>query len=473
MARTDRSVALRWFLRAACVGGWLLAAVGVAGASNAAVSLSNAASGESVAVPRWLYLLTGGTVVGVSALLAMTVTDRRFIRSVHAWHRAVPAHETLRRSLSYVGQVLVGSLVVVAVYAGFTGPQFPTVSATVIFVFAGARAGLTMFAYLVYNPWPAINPWRALARLVPGSEGGLLGVEYPRQWGVWPATVGLLLLVWVETVTPVNREPALMAAAIVAYSVVTVSGAVALGVGTWFRYVDPIAVLFRFYGQVAPLQRTDEGFEFVLPGAALEDADVIGDRSGVAFVVALVWELTFSGYVTTVPGRATIGTIAALGVPELLVYLALFVGGFGVFLGAYWLATRYSKRIADTYLSVDTLGTRIAPSLLAIAAGYHLAHYFAFFVSLTPSLADALVSPLSPPPNPLVLGVPGWFGGLNIAFVLLGHLLAVWIAHATAFDLFPGRLQAIKSQYPFIGVMIAYTVISLWLLSLPTAQSVA
>lgn len=473
MARIDRSAARWWCLGTAWVGAWLLAAVGVAGASNAAVGLSNAASGESVDVPRWLYLLTGGTVVGVSALLAMTVTDRQFIRSIHTWHRAVPARKTLRRSLASVGQVLTGMLVVIAVYAGFTGPQLPTVSVTVIFVFAGARAGLTMVAYLLYNLWPAINPWRALARLVPGSEGGYLGFEYPKRWGVWPATVGLLSLVWIETVTSVNREPALMAVAIVGYSLLTLSGALALGVNTWFRYVDPVSVLFRFYGQVAPLQRTSDGIDLVLPGAALEDVDVIADRSGVAFIVALVWELTFSGYVTTVPGRETIEAIAALGIPELLVYFALFVGGYGVFLGAYWLAARYSREVAETYLSVEALGTRLSSSLLAIAAGYHLAHYFAFFVSLTPSLADALASPLTPPPNPLVLSVPGWFGGLAIAFVLLGHLLAVWIAHATAFDLFPGRLQAIKSQYPFIAVMITYTVISLWLLSLPTARSVA
>lgn len=58
---------------------------------------------------------------------------------------------------------------------------------------------------------------------------------------------------------------------------------------------------------------------------------------------------------------------------------------------------------------------------------------------------------------------------VNVAFVLVSHLLAIWVAHAIAFDLSPGRLQAIRSEYPFVAVMISYTVISLWLISLPSA----
>ncbi|MFT4890697.1 MAG: hypothetical protein ACI9YT_001615, partial [Halobacteriales archaeon] len=58
--------------------------------------------------------------------------------------------------------------------------------------------------------------------------------------------------------------------------------------------------------------------------------------------------------------------------------------------------------------------------------------------------------------------------GLELTFVLVGHVLAICVAHAVAFDLFPDRLQAIRSQYPFIAVMIAYTTLSLWIVAEPT-----
>ena len=58
--------------------------------------------------------------------------------------------------------------------------------------------------------------------------------------------------------------------------------------------------------------------------------------------------------------------------------------------------------------------------------------------------------------------------GLELALVLLGHFVAVWVAHAAGYRLLPGRLEAIKSQYAITVVMICYTMISLWIVSTPS-----
>jgi hypothetical protein len=63
--------------------------------------------------------------------------------------------------------------------------------------------------------------------------------------------------------------------------------------------------------------------------------------------------------------------------------------------------------------------------------------------------------------------LPGWFATLQVLFVLVGHLLAVWVAHALAFELFPGKLKPIRSQYTFVVVMIAYTMTSVWIVTQP------
>ncbi|MFC7007606.1 hypothetical protein [Halalkalicoccus salilacus] len=52
--------------------------------------------------------------------------------------------------------------------------------------------------------------------------------------------------------------------------------------------------------------------------------------------------------------------------------------------------------------------------------------------------------------------LPERIGLVDVAFVLLGHLLAIWAARAVAFDPFPGRLQVVRSQFPFV-VMVLYT----------------
>ena len=439
-----------------------LCVVEVVAASNAAVGLNSGAH-ESVSVPRWLYLLTGGAVVGASGLLASVVTDRTFIRAIHAWQRAVPARDSLRTWAIRFGRVVGVVILALVLSLGVAGPRIPTVNFAVVVVFAGVRAGLTMVAYLVGNPWPMLNPWRALVEWAP--VGRLR--TYPERFDVWPATAGLLAAVFVETATPVATVPRVLAVAVAGYTCYTLAGGVVFGADDWFRYGDPLAVAFRFYGRVAPLRRTDDGLALALPGSALAAVDDV-DTAEVAFAVALIWELTFSGFVTTRLGTAFVDALAGV-VPRVLVLFGLFVCGYALFVGAYWFAARRSRRAAETYRSAREIGTWMASPLVAIAAGYHLAHYFWLFVANLPMLVEALTSPFSPPSNPLVFAVPGFANGLTVAFVLVGHLLAVWIAHARAYELFPSRLQAIRSQYPFVAVMIGYTVVSLWLISLPTA----
>ena len=426
---------------------------------------------DTLAVPRWLYLATGGATIGASALLASFVTDRAFIRYLHDWSLPGPRIEdwwTPLRWIRSLGVVVLG----LAVYLGFTGPQLPTASFTILVTFVVVRAGLPMFTYLGGNIWPILNPWRGIVSLIPSGYR-----SYPDTLGRWPAVGGLLLLVWIEVIFPVSTIPRVLSIAILGYNAITIAGAVLFGPDAWFENGDPLSVLFRFFGAVAPVQRRDETLTVKLPGSDLADSELITDTSDVAFVIALIWELTYSGFITTQTGAATIETLVnitnigggAVQIRAILVYTLLFVGGYVVFFTAYWYASIRSRQQTGTYITAQRIAFRFAPSLLAIAAGYHLAHYTGLAVSLSPALGMAIVSPLSPPANPLTLSPPGWFDGLSIGFVLIGHLLAIWAAHATAYELFSSRLVAIRSQYPFIAVMICYTVISLWILSLPGA----
>jgi hypothetical protein len=415
-----------------------------------------AANRQPVTVPTWLVLLTGGAAVGASFLLATFVTDRAMVRAVDGWRRLVPAPGRLARGVARAIGVL-GLVAVLAVAA--VGPT--TNNAAVLFVWVGWWAGYTMTTYLVGNSWPALNPWRTLAGVLPSMDE-----PYPDRLGSWPATLALLALIWVETVSPVTDDPRPLAAVVLAYTLVTLAGAAVYGTDAWFRRADPMARVFRYYGAVAPIQRTDDGLSLRLPGGALSELE-IADDSEVAFVVALLWATTFDGFVSTAAWADVAAAVGAAGVPLAAAYLAVLAGGFGLFLGGYRLSSRLSRRTGDTYLSTSLVARRFAPSLLAIAAGYHLAHYLGFLLSLAPAIVVLAATPLSTPLQVPVLPLPGWFDLVGMAAVLLGHVLAVWVAHATAYDLFPGRLQAVRSQYPFILVMVFYTMTSLWLLAQP------
>ncbi|WP_226007799.1 hypothetical protein [Natrinema salinisoli] len=438
-------------------------AVAVLGASVSIVAASNVAAGltggTDVSVPTWLYLATGGGAVGASALLTMLVTDRDVIGSYHDRALETPLDRLLSAGSLFLGVMGVLGLAVLFI-AGVFGPNIGLVSATVLLTFVGGRSLLTIAAYTVGNPWPALNPWRRIASALPNGYE-----RYPPAFGSWPAVVALLTFVWLEVIAPLTSSPRALVAVLALYSVFTISSAVVYSPEVWFRRGDPLSLWFRLYGAVAPIQRTEDGFELRFPGSRLSEADLVTDNSLVAFVLALVWELTYSGFIVTPIGVRTIEALVGIGVPPALVYLGLLVGGFGLFWKVYWVAIDRTRERAETYLSRQYLGLRLAAPLLAIAAGYHLAHYLGFGLSLWPSLIDSLAMPLNPPPNPTRYALPGWFGYVEIAAILLGHVLAVWVAHTVSFDLFPGKLQAIRSQYPLIVVMIFFTMVSLYLVS--------
>ncbi|PSP78825.1 hypothetical protein BRC88_09900 [Halobacteriales archaeon QS_4_69_225] len=440
-----------------------VAAVGLLAAAVAPVAAHGAglsgAADRSLSVPTWLFLTTGGGVIGASFLLASFVTDRSFIRRVHGWRRGGlrPA-----RAARWLGRAVgLGGLAAVLV-AGLVGPREATRNAAVLTVWVGWWSGYTMTTYLVGNSWPAVDPWRTLAAPLPS-----LDVDYPDRLDAWPSVAALLGLVWLEVVSPVADRPRFLVGVVTAYGVVTLAGAVVFGADVWFRRVDPVARLFRYFGRMAPLHY-DDGVRLRLPGVGLDEPRLVTSRAEVAFIVAVLWVTTFDGLVATPLWRDAAVAVVGAGVPPGLLYPAALVAGYAAVCGVYALAVRYSKRAARTYLPADVLARRFAPPLLAIAAGYHLAHFLGYFLELAPALATAAVAPLSPP-EPVALVLPGWFGGIELAGVLLGHLLAIWVAHAAAYDVFPGKLQAVRSQYGITVAMVCYTMASLWIVSQPYA----
>ena len=120
-------------------------------------------------------------------------------------------------------------------------------------------------------------------------------------------------------------------------------------------------------------------------------------------------------------------------------------------------------------------------SLIPISLAYHLAHFLSFLL-----IQAQLLIPLSSDP----LGL-GWnlFGSaeykINIAIVnakfawiasviviAVGHVVAVYVAHLRAMQMFQERLIAIKSQFPMLALMIGYTMVSLWVIAQPIVERV-
>jgi hypothetical protein len=52
---------------------------------------------------------------------------------------------------------------------------------------------------------------------------------------------------------------------------------------------------------------------------------------------------------------------------------------------------------------------------------------------------------------------------------LFGHIISVYVAHLEALRLFPTNRKAALSQIPILFLMVLFTTVGLWILSLPIA----
>ena len=57
----------------------------------------------------------------------------------------------------------------------------------------------------------------------------------------------------------------------------------------------------------------------------------------------------------------------------------------------------------------------------------------------------------------------------QVILVLAGHVVAVYLAHMMALRAFPSRRRGVLSQIPMLVLMVGYTCLGLWVLSLPLA----
>jgi len=133
------------------------------------------------------------------------------------------------------------------------------------------------------------------------------------------------------------------------------------------------------------------------------------------------------------------------------------------------------KQFAQTSLNPEDIAKLFATSLLPIAIGYHIAHYFTYLIIQGQILILLISDPFGFDWNlfgtadytiniSILNAKFAWF--LGISAIVIGHIFAVIIAHVIALNNF-NKNQALKSQYPMLILMILYTIFSLWIIAQP------
>ena len=140
------------------------------------------------------------------------------------------------------------------------------------------------------------------------------------------------------------------------------------------------------------------------------------------------------------------------------------------------MSIRYFSRENPNLISI---GATFAFSLLPIALAYHFAHYLSLLLIPGQAIIPLLSDPFGIGWN--LFGSAGYQIKLNainakaawffsVSIIVIGHVLAVYISHVFALKMFKSHDNAIRSQYPMLLLMLIYTAISLWILSMPIIE---
>lgn len=146
-----------------------------------------------------------------------------------------------------------------------------------------------------------------------------------------------------------------------------------------------------------------------------------------------------------------------------------------LYFGVYILLILWVKAWTKTPDGLVELAFKFCFSLIPIGLAYNAAHYFAFLVAQCRALPALVSDPFGLGWNLLqirrnsaqvVLPMgPVWH--TEVILILLGHVVSVYLVHRTALRELPKGSAAIAGQVPLLALTIAYTAVSLGILSLP------
>jgi hypothetical protein len=437
-------------------------------------------------VPEWLFWWAAAIVLVVSFVALATLwPEPRFQRP-----RWLPLPGGIGRFLaSRPVEIVCGAtgvfLFVLTIYAGLKGTQSTTANWAPIFIYVIFWLAFVPLSLLFGDVFRAFNPWRAIGRSVAWvartvSRSDLPEpLAYPDWLGRWPAAVGIFGFATMELVVSGGDKPETLAIAALVYSAITFVGMALYGVERWCDRGEAFSVYFGLFSRLSVFERRgrEVGLRPLLSGLAqLEPA-----RGTVPLLMVMIGTVSFDGFTSKRTWNSRSPDISEffqdLGFsPEQGLELTFLVGMLAMvlFISAFYRLGILGAKSVGGGFSASRLANEFVHTLVPIAMAYVAAHYVTLLLYQGQAIVYLASDPLGDGSD--IFGTAGtqvkygligsnveWY--LKVAFILLGHVAALILAHDRALALYRDARQAVRSQYWMLGVMLGFTLLAVWLVS--------
>jgi hypothetical protein len=435
--------------------GGILLAHGVGGRQDLPIPLSSAVTGAVVALLATFVILA-------TAWRTSRFRGEQAGRPLPGWLARLLDAPAFRWGLRIVGLLAAGWLVVVLVAGPDSTADSPAPGTLYVVMWV-----LIPLASVLFGPiWRAVSPLRTIhlglarATRMDPAEGP---VRLPERLGCWPAAGLLAGFVWLELVPRDRATVPVVFLAFVVYAVLMLLGAALFGSG-WLARADPFEVYSSLAARLAPVGRRADGV--LVWRNPLNGLDSVPAAPGLAAVVLVLLGSTAYDSLTGAP--AWVRRLQDSESPALVGTLGL-AGTIGVIALAYVLAVQATGRMTEER---RRLPAQFAHSLLPIALGYMVAHYYSLGVLEGQRTVILAMDPLGTGDHPLGLSTvdvnTSLVGAttvvvLQVVAVVVGHILGAIAAHDRAVRLFPPQVAQL-GQLPLLLLMVGYTTLGLTLL---------
>ncbi|HEX8102085.1 MAG TPA: fenitrothion hydrolase [Solirubrobacteraceae bacterium] len=469
-------------------GGRRAVAAALAGALGALALVPSPAAAHGLVqradlpIPEEWFIGAAAVVLVVSFVgLAVLWPSARMER--HGWRPLPGVGKALgSRAVEIVCGLIGVALLAVTVWAGYAGQQGPQDNLAPTFVLVIVWVGLVFASVLLGDVFRALSPWRAAGR----ATGWLLARlgraprhrEYPEWLGRWPAAAALLVFTWVELASGWGEHPANLVTYVVVYSALTWIAMAIYGVETWNRNGEGFAVYYNLFARLSIFETRDRVLGVRIPLGGLPG--LAREPGTVAMVAVMIGTVTFDGF-----SQGTTWRDLSTGLNDDWVSLGLgfdqaarvtstlgLLAGVAVVASFYALGIAGARSVGGDY-GAERLRRGFVHSLVPIAMVYVAAHYLTYFLFQGQAIAYLASDPIgkgwdlfgtaSAAIDYSIISQEGtWF--VQVAFVVIGHVAALILAHDRALALYGQAKLAVRSQYWMLGVMVGFTTLALWLL---------
>lgn len=452
-------------------------------------------------VPFWMYIYGGVAALLLSFLIVGFVatapdagkTPRGGDLRCALWVQVLQRFRifSILRGLSLLTLLL-------CIFTGFFGSRDPYRNFNMTFFWVMFVLGFAYVCALLGNLYATLNPWQILSdqvnRVWRGFSTGRW--QYPAKLGYWPALLLYMTFIWVELFG--HSRPFSLSVTLSSYTAINLAGVWAWGVTAWFRHGEFFAVFLRLLALMAPVDyqpaaaNQSSRLRWRLPFSGLLQTPAT-HLSLTLFVLFMLSSTAYDGLRATVPWFRLFwadptGQITAwFGKPPIMLYPTLrpyylayesfwlLLSPF-LYFSVYVLCVATGKWLARSPLPLRELLLRFTFSLLPIALVYHVTHYYTLILTQGVKIISLLSDPFGWGWN--LFGTAGLFRApylpeigfvwhSQVALILLGHIVSVYLAHIEALRVFPSSRAALRSQLPMLLLMVLFTSVGLWILAQP------